>query len=238
MSKKLFKDTGIRSIALLGGANVERQIDRFRDLRPHVVIATPGRLAQLTLGLKKIHLGNVRALVLDEIDNMLEDTYAEDLYSLVQTIPVIKRNLGPAIWAVNTTTTASTSDKNLSTVTTTDRHLSYICMASATANNVKVKKFMDQITMNTSHVWQHVTINNGSVLPESITHGVISVERSKEYEQLKRLLHAKPEVRSALIFVNSPYKVKVLTEQLGNSSFVVAPLHGDSSKEDRAVSCV
>lgn len=68
--KKLGKDFGLRTAILIGGASMNIQI---RDLkkRPHVIIATPGRLIDL-IEQKIMTLKDVRYLVLDEADRMLD----------------------------------------------------------------------------------------------------------------------------------------------------------------------
>ena len=55
-------------------------------------------------------------------------------------------------------------------------------------------------------------------------------------EMLKKFLKAKPEVVSALIFVNDPHRVEIIYEKLLEMGFIAAPLHGESSKDDRKVS--
>ena len=52
---------------------------------------------------------------------------------------------------------------------------------------------------------------------------------------LKKFLKAKPEVVSALIFVNDPHRVEIIYEKLLEMGFIAAPLHGESSKDDRKV---
>ena len=52
---------------------------------------------------------------------------------------------------------------------------------------------------------------------------------------LKKFLKARPEVVSALIFVNDPHRVEIIYEKLLEMGFVAAPLHGESSKDDRKV---
>ena len=68
-----------------------------------------------------------------------------------------------------------------------------------------------------------------------ITHGLISTPRMRALEMLKKFLKAKPEVVSALIFVNDPHRVEIIYEKLLEMGFVAAPLHGESSKDDRKV---
>lgn len=60
VADSLFEGTGVRALTLIGGANVQNQLRRLREERPQVLIATPGRLAELVFSLQKIKLGNVR----------------------------------------------------------------------------------------------------------------------------------------------------------------------------------
>lgn len=57
---------------IIGGANVRRQLEGLKK-RPEVVVGTPGRLLELIKARKlKVHL--LKALVLDEIDDLVADT--------------------------------------------------------------------------------------------------------------------------------------------------------------------
>ncbi len=59
-----------RSVTLIGGASMPRQLDALRRC-PTVVIATPGRLLDLTER-RALDLSRVEVLVLDEADRMLD----------------------------------------------------------------------------------------------------------------------------------------------------------------------
>ena len=78
-----------------------------------------------------------------------------------------------------------------------------------------------------------VRVARASPLPRSITHGLLSTPRMRALESLKRFLNSKPTVEKALIFVNEPRRVEVIAEQLLEMGYVAAPLHGETSKEDR-----
>ena len=71
-----------KSVLVMGGANIRTQIAEVRR-KPTVVIATPGRLLDLTER-GAIDLSNVEVLVLDEADRMLDMGF----------LPAIKRILG------------------------------------------------------------------------------------------------------------------------------------------------
>ena len=70
VGESIFKGSGIGILSLIGGANVRNQIKRLRDQKPQIIVATPGRLAELVFQLRKLKLGMVRALVIDEVDKL------------------------------------------------------------------------------------------------------------------------------------------------------------------------
>jgi ATP-dependent RNA helicase RhlE len=73
---------GNKSVLVMGGANINAQIAELRR-KPAIVIATPGRLLDLTER-RAIDLSGVQVLVLDEADRMLDMGF----------LPAIKRILG------------------------------------------------------------------------------------------------------------------------------------------------
>ncbi|MDV3168110.1 MAG: DEAD/DEAH box helicase [Candidatus Phytoplasma stylosanthis] len=79
----------IRVIVVYGGESYIRQ---FKDLenKPHIVIATPGRMIDL-LNKKKIDLSNVKILTLDEADEMLKMGFKEDLETILSHVPLEQR---------------------------------------------------------------------------------------------------------------------------------------------------
>ena len=64
----------IRSVCLIGGMPIDRQI---RDLRlsPRIIVATPGRLID-HLAQRTVDIGDTAVLVLDEADRMLDMGFA------------------------------------------------------------------------------------------------------------------------------------------------------------------
>ncbi|WP_127608851.1 DEAD/DEAH box helicase [Paenibacillus validus] len=68
--EELTKDTGIRVQQLIGGASIERQIDKLK-LKPQIVVGTPGRVQEL-VKLRKLKLSGIRMVVVDEVDQVFE----------------------------------------------------------------------------------------------------------------------------------------------------------------------
>lgn len=72
-------------IALIGGASLQRQVDRLKKHQP-IVVGTPGRLVEL-LKLRKLKLGFVRHAVIDEVDQVFSLGANSDVDTLLTAIP-------------------------------------------------------------------------------------------------------------------------------------------------------
>ena len=83
------KQKGIRTLAVYGGANIVTQIKALKKTR-HVVIATPGRLIDL-VNRKAVNLEQVRYVVLDEADEMLNMGFKEELDTILGFTPEQKQ---------------------------------------------------------------------------------------------------------------------------------------------------
>ena len=59
----------LSTLTLIGGANVQRQIDKLKT-KPEIIIGTPGRILELA-DKKKLKLHQVQTVVLDEADQLL-----------------------------------------------------------------------------------------------------------------------------------------------------------------------
>jgi ATP-dependent RNA helicase RhlE len=75
--KSMSKGMGLYSACFIGGTNLNRDLQTLRR-NIHVVIATPGRLLDLT-DRKAIDLSKFKTLVLDEFDRMLDMGFIRDV---------------------------------------------------------------------------------------------------------------------------------------------------------------
>jgi DEAD/DEAH box helicase len=92
VGESVFKGSGINILSLIGGANVRNQIKRLRDQKPQIIVATPGRLAELVFQLRKLKLGMVRALVIDEVDSMLKEPFIGELLTIIEATAMFKKD--------------------------------------------------------------------------------------------------------------------------------------------------
>jgi ATP-dependent RNA helicase RhlE len=82
---------GMRACLLIGGASMKAQQQNLRQ-GPHIVIATPGRLID-HLQQKTISLGNVKYLVLDEADRMLDMGFKPQIEKILACVPVKRQTM-------------------------------------------------------------------------------------------------------------------------------------------------
>ena len=76
---------GLHMVAVYGGSSISMQI---RDIRRgvHIVVATPGRLIDL-IERKAINMEQIKYVVLDEADEMLNMGFKEDIEFILQNTP-------------------------------------------------------------------------------------------------------------------------------------------------------
>src|SRR5215211_5212514 len=86
---KYGKGLGIRAVPVYGGQDIRRQL-RALERGADVVIATPGRALD-HIRRKTLALGGVRAVVLDEADEMLDMGFAEDLEAILSEAPASRQ---------------------------------------------------------------------------------------------------------------------------------------------------
>ncbi|GMK54517.1 hypothetical protein CspeluHIS016_0111030 [Cutaneotrichosporon spelunceum] len=82
------KPMGLTTETIVGGMDMLAQAQALEG-RPHIVVATPGRLCDLLRsdGVEQGKLRRVQTLVLDEADRMLTPTFAPELAYLFEQIP-------------------------------------------------------------------------------------------------------------------------------------------------------
>ena len=89
--EKLGRFKGLRSLAIYGGQDISRQI-RSLKRKPQIIIGTPGRLLD-HINRKTIRLDDVRTVVLDEADEMLDMGFMEDIQSILKLVPEDRQTL-------------------------------------------------------------------------------------------------------------------------------------------------
>lgn len=89
--KEIGKHTKVRPMAILGGVEQDYQIEQLRG-KVDIVIATPGRMFDL-ISQGHLVVSEIRTLVLDEADHMLDLGFIKDIRDLMKHIPQKRQTL-------------------------------------------------------------------------------------------------------------------------------------------------
>ncbi|HET89854.1 MAG TPA: DEAD/DEAH box helicase [Chloroflexi bacterium] len=84
-ARKLAARTSLRTVSIYGGASINKQTDKLRR-GVDIVVATPGRLMD-HMRRKNINFQELRILVLDEADRMLDMGFLPDIEKIVGSMP-------------------------------------------------------------------------------------------------------------------------------------------------------
>lgn len=60
----------IKSLSIMGEFNIEKQIKKLKEIKPHIIVGSPGRILDL-IKKRKITAHTIKTIVLDEADNLL-----------------------------------------------------------------------------------------------------------------------------------------------------------------------
>ena len=99
--RKLSKNSGLRSVILIGGKPMGPQLSALRS-RPRIIIGTPGRIKD-HLQQGTLDLSRTASVVLDEVDRMLDMGFINDVRFILAKLPEQRQSfffsatVGPAI---------------------------------------------------------------------------------------------------------------------------------------------
>ncbi|WP_446864694.1 DEAD/DEAH box helicase [Leuconostoc citreum] len=89
--KKLGRDKQVDVQVVFGGADIRRQIQNLKS-HPQILVGTPGRLLD-HINRKTVKIDNVKTLVLDEADEMLNMGFLDDIESIIKNTPADRQTL-------------------------------------------------------------------------------------------------------------------------------------------------
>jgi ATP-independent RNA helicase DbpA len=81
----------VKIITLYGGTSLTRQVTSL-EKGADIIVGTPGRLLD-HFSRETIHLGQIKTLILDEADRMLDMGFADDILKLVSNLPKQRQSL-------------------------------------------------------------------------------------------------------------------------------------------------
>lgn len=88
---KIGQFKGIRTLPVYGGQDIQRQM-RGLQKKPQIIVGTPGRLLD-HIRRRTIRLQQIRTVILDEADEMLNMGFIEDIEAILQETPSDRQTL-------------------------------------------------------------------------------------------------------------------------------------------------
>ena len=73
----------VTSVTIIGDVNIDKQIKKLKDIKPHIIVGTPGRVLDL-MNKKKIAAHTIKTIVIDEADNLLDNTSSEFVKDIIK----------------------------------------------------------------------------------------------------------------------------------------------------------
>jgi len=87
----LYQHAGARVVSCVGGMDPQQEKRQLAD-GVHIVVGTPGRLCD-HIRRKRLNISELKAIVLDEADEMLDLGFREDMEFILETTPETRRTL-------------------------------------------------------------------------------------------------------------------------------------------------
>jgi len=133
---------GLKSMAVLGGVNISRQIEMLKD-KPQIIVGQAARILEL-VEKKKLSVHNCKLIVLDEADRLLDREGLADVLALVKKT---QRDRQIAMFSASLPVRAVDAGKELmkqpvmviaEATATIPKHIEHAYMPSAQRDKIKV----------------------------------------------------------------------------------------------------
>ncbi|KAJ2234788.1 putative RNA helicase [Coemansia sp. RSA 1722] len=228
----LGKGVNIKVSVVIGGVDMIAQALELAR-RPHIVVATPGRLADHIESNNTMHLRGVRYLVLDEADRLLTDTFAPDLAVIMKAIPRERQTL--LFTATMTESILALRDRPRKQADgNSQRPFVHLC---DTREGSTVSSLVQNYIFVPSHVKEaylvHLLMSNVSKL-EKRSNSLLADDNSDDDETSD----TKPlgTDKSIIIFVGQCKTAETLRVMLFELGFRVTALHSKMPQQERLAS--
>ena len=74
----------VTALSIIGDVNMDKQVKKLKEIKPNIIVGSPGRVRDLILK-KKIKAHTIKTIVLDEGDNLLDNTHAKTVGDIIKT---------------------------------------------------------------------------------------------------------------------------------------------------------
>ena len=226
---------------VIGGTSYKRTLDKLRKDKPDIVVGTPGRLAELICGqgggtLKgDLKTSRVKALVLDEFDNLLLSSAHKQSTEAV--LEMVKRSREDCQFVLASATARDMRQGQIGRWLKEDHAVAEI---GGFGRNMETSKVGAQGSPDApphQAGCAKALISPINPMSASTLHGVVKLPHKQlALELLRKIFHTSPSPQQVLVFVNDSHRVQVVVDKLAEKGIIAAGLHGGagSDKLDRA----
>lgn len=78
-------NANIKSVSIIGDVNLDKQIKKLKEVKPQIVVGSPGRVLDL-IRKKKLKAHTVKTLVLDEGDTLIDNTSIQNVNEIIKSL--------------------------------------------------------------------------------------------------------------------------------------------------------
>ncbi|TBT99304.1 pre-mRNA-processing ATP-dependent RNA helicase Prp5 [Hamiltosporidium magnivora] len=237
---KLFaRPYNLNVCSFYGGTYLLNDLKKIKK-NPNIVIATPGRLIDImkTNKGKYFNVSNVKTLIIDEIDRMIDFGFLPQINQIISNIKNtdLKKaeNLNNANFRKDTN---SVDCKNTNFKKFEDLHRSsFVVGAFSATTSYKVNSFM---LKNFKNIFSVTVGKKYLSLPTTITHFIFILKKTDKFSKLLSFLNQNQikedskNDESFLIFVNKKETSEDLSQKLNNLGYLTLSLNGNKDQNDR-----
>ena len=230
---KLAAHTGLRVAAVYGGQRIGAQM---RDLKhsPEVLVGTPGRVKDL-IERRVIDFCNMRFVVLDEVDRMLDIGFRDDIRKILKSVNdgLDLRNRVKEVYGIRFEPDyADAAGDDVPELPDDELQTMFVSATISKEIEQLARQFMrndDVKKLVAKHADDSPTV-------ELLEQAYLSVRQSEKADLLLKLLEAeKPEL--VIVFTRTKRGAEKLTKRLTDAGVDVREIHGNlnQSKRDRVM---
>ena len=220
--RKVAGPTGLRTAIIIGGTNPKPQIRQLKA-KPHVIVATPGRLIDHVEN-RRISLNNVSMLVLDEADRMLDMGFAPQLDRILKNMPDDRQTM----------LFSATMPSEI--VKIAKKYMGEYEIIKVTSGGLTVTK-TDQIYFEVSNADKYmqkplrIEVAKSGTTVDTIDQEVYVVPRSEKMDLLEKLLHQYKG--SVLIFSRTKHGAAKIARKIRKQGHSADEIHSNRSQNQR-----
>jgi ATP-dependent RNA helicase DeaD len=223
--QRLGQFTPIRSVAVYGGQRITAQM-KFLKHGPEIVVGTPGRVMDL-LDRRIINFNNVRFVVLDEVDRMLDIGFRDDIRRILAQVKGIRRQ--PEARGGATADEAGPEDAETHVPGDSDRHPQTMFVSATISDEIEklARRYMREPV-------EKLIAPGADEKPTvaEVAQYYLSVQPWDKYRLLRMLLE-KENPDLAIVFTKTKRGAEKIAKRLHADGIECREIHGNLAQNKR-----